>query len=320
MADELERAFELFGTRVRLLIGPPLGARPAELAALETEAMMRRIQAALSRFDPASELSRLNADAREAVAVTPLVAMLVDAIVAAGRRSGGLVDATVIEGLERAGYERSRSGLEPAPLAEALAKAPPRRPASADAEMRWRSLHLDRERGLLTRPPGVRIDSGGLGKGLAADLAAARLRDFESFAVDCGGDIRFGAGANVADRAIELANPLRPDEQLSFAARCGAVATSGLRTRIWRRGDGFAHHLIDPGSGAPAWTGVVQATAFARTGVEAEVLAKTAVLSGPRHGREVVRPRGGVLVLDDGSIDAVGPLAGVGTPVAAGAR
>jgi len=28
-----------------------------------------------------------------------------------------------------------------------------------------------------------------------------------------------------------------------------------LRTRIWRTSSGYAHHLIDPATGEPAWTG-----------------------------------------------------------------
>ena len=50
----------------------------------------------LTRFDPGSELSRLNADPREEVPVSPLLARLVLAARWAGERSGGLVDATLL--------------------------------------------------------------------------------------------------------------------------------------------------------------------------------------------------------------------------------
>ena len=81
------------------------------------------------------------------------------------------------------------------------------------------------------------------------------------------------------------------------------MATSGLGTRIWRTGSGFAHHLLDPATGRPAWTGVIQATAVGSTGVEAETLAKTALLFGPERGLRVLEPEGGALVLDDGQRD-----------------
>jgi thiamine biosynthesis lipoprotein len=50
----------------------------------------------------------------------------------------------------------------------------------------------------------------------------------------------------------------------------------------------------------------VQATAFAPTALEAEILAKTALLRGPEGGRDVLEHGGGgVLVLADGTVDVV---------------
>jgi thiamine biosynthesis lipoprotein len=80
-----------------------------------------------------------------------------------------------------------------------------------------------------------------------------------------------------------------------------AVATSGIGRRSWIDAGGRpAHHLLDPSTGAPAFTGVVQATAIAPTAVEAEIRAKAAVLSGPDAGPDWLA-HGGVLVFDDGS-------------------
>lgn len=60
----------------------------------------------------------------------------------------------------------------------------------------------------------------------------------------------------------------------------GAAATSGIGRRSWRgRGGRPTQQLIDPATGRPAWTGVVQATALARTALEAEILAKAALLA-----------------------------------------
>jgi thiamine biosynthesis lipoprotein len=71
---------------------------------------------------------------------------------------------------------------------------------------------------------------------------------------------------------------------------------------VWHTGQGFAHHLIDPERGTPAWTGVVQATAQAPTALAAETLAKTALLLGPEGGRAVLGRYGGALILDDGRL------------------
>ena len=71
-----------------------------------------------------------------------------------------------------------------------------------------------------------------------------------------------------------------------FTLAAGGVATSGIeRTRLWWRGMQPVHHLIDPSSGEPAWTGLVQATAVGATACDAETRSKAAFLSGPAGAR-----------------------------------
>jgi thiamine biosynthesis lipoprotein len=90
----------------------------------------------------------------------------------------------------------------------------------------------------------------------------------------------------------------------------GAVATSGLDVRLWRAPDGEPrHHLLDPATGEPAWTGLIGATALAPTALEAEALAKAALLSGPRQAARWLRHHGGLTVRDDGDVELHGPLA-----------
>jgi thiamine biosynthesis lipoprotein len=79
------------------------------------------------------------------------------------------------------------------------------------------------------------------------------------------------------------------------------VATSGIGRRSWLdESGGPAHHLLDPATGRPAYTGIVQATALAPSALEAEALAKAAVLAGPARAPRWLR-HGGAIVLDDGS-------------------
>jgi FAD:protein FMN transferase len=52
---------------------------------------------------------------------------------------------------------------------------------------------------------------------------------------------------------------------------------------------------------------VVQATALAATAAEAEVRAKTALLSGPRASASWL-PDGGVVVLNDGIVEVIEPV------------
>jgi thiamine biosynthesis lipoprotein len=108
---------------------------------------------------------------------------------------------------------------------------------------------------------------------------------------------------------VRIDHPSAERPAHEFMLGRGAVATSGIKTRLWRTEDGFAHHLLDPSTGRPAWTGVIQATSLGSTALEAETLAKMAFLSGPRRAHEILSTHGGLIVLDDGEVELVGPLA-----------
>jgi FAD:protein FMN transferase len=264
---EHQRTVEVFGGRVALRAA----GREAPLALAVAEALLRRMHAALTRFDPESELCRLNADPRPTVPASVLVRKLAAAIPYAGELSGGLVDATVDPMLSP-----SRDTPEDEP-----------HPASPDPRRRWASISTDGA--TVTRPPGVALDSGGLAKGLAADLIADHLREVPSFAVECLGDVRAGG----AHRTLRVASPWDDGALAELSLDDGAAATSGVTKRGW--------HLVDPATGLPARTGIVQATALAPTALEAEVRAKAALLAGPDEAADHL-PHGGVLVLASGEI------------------
>jgi thiamine biosynthesis lipoprotein len=311
--SEHDLTFDAMGSHVRLLIGEPgPGMAPAAEAAEQGRRFIEEFDATLSRFKPDSELCALNDDPRERVPASELMRRAIAAGIAAAERSGGLVDPTLVGEIEHAGYVASRAGMAgDVPLGEALAGAPARRPARPNPAERWRGFRVDEEAGEVVRPPGLRFDTGGTGKGLAADLLAARLRGYSRFIVDCGGDIRIGgADALVRPYEVFVEHPISGERAHVLRLGSGGVATSGLNVRIWRGDDGrFAHHLIDPATGGPAWTGLVGATALADTALEAETLSKAALLSGPEVGRAVLADRGGLLVHDDGRVELVGPLA-----------
>ena len=306
---EHQRRFGLFGSNVRLLVGPPLSERlpSPEAMGLQLEGFLRLLHRRLTRFDPASELCALNADPAERCVVSSALAVAVDAALWAARRSDGLVDPTLVAELEAAGYANSRANLPCPPIEDALAIAGPRRPARPRAGSLWRSIEVDATAGVVSRTPGVRIDTGGTGKGLAADLASDRLSGYSTFVVDAGGDLRIG-GDRPLERLVRIDHPLADHPAHEFRLGLGAVATSGIKTRLWRHGAGFAHHLLDPSTGEPAWTGVIQATSLGATALEAETLAKMAFLRGPDGAADVLAEHGGLIVLDDGSVELFGSL------------
>jgi len=312
VTDELDYTFQAMGSDIRLLIGHPLHPKaPSPLEAADGQrAFVLGFAHRLSRFVADSELSALNHDPRSRVPASPLLRAAVNAGLWAAERSGGLVDPTLVQALERGGYARSLDGVAPASLNDALAAAGARAPAAANPAAPWRLVRVDDEAGVIERPPGVMIDTGGTGKGLCADAVGYRLGAYTRFVVDCGGDIAVGGvGAQLEPYQITVEHPLSGEPIGTVGLARGGVATSGLNVRIWRNRDGsFGHHLLDPSTGSPAWTGVIGATALGESALEAETLSKMALLLGPAGARDVLRERGGVIVHDDGSVEAIGPI------------
>jgi thiamine biosynthesis lipoprotein len=291
MTTLTELAFPAMGTSVRLLAAP--GA-PLE----EARALIEDLEARLTRFDPHSELCSLNADPREAVPASRALRDAVRAAIAGAAATDGLADPTLLGAVVRAGYDRSLVGHPRADLRAALAAAPDPRPAHPSPVADWRRVRVDDAAGTIARPPGVRLDLGGSAKGLAADLATELLAPHGPCAADLGGDLRVrGVHEVLVPNPVTglLADVLALDDE--------AVATSGIDKRVWWNATGRpAHHLLDPATQRPAWTGVVSATAKAPTAALAEALAKAAILAGPRAGRTILAQHGGLLITNQGVV------------------
>jgi thiamine biosynthesis lipoprotein len=294
--SEAGATFACFGSQCTVRVLGDTADCTAEAAAGEARERLLALHDAFTRFEAGSELSRLNADPRPAVRVSTVMALFAEAVVNAARLTGGLVDASMLDAIERAGYRSDLPGSVPLDLAVAM--APPRRAARPSLATRWREIAVDRTTHTVTRPPGVRLDSGGLAKGLFADLLGEQLRDHASFAVDCAGDLLLG-GTQQIPRRVAVASPFDASTLHAFELTAGGVATSGIGRRSWLDSDGRpAHHLLDPRTGRPAFTGIVQVTALAPHALEAEVRSKAALLSGPAEA-EAWLPHGGLIVDDD---------------------
>jgi thiamine biosynthesis lipoprotein len=308
MSDESIHRFECFGGRCAVLVSGHGPNGDAAQAAARAQARMLQWHDRFTRFDPHSELSALNRDPRDTVPASAMMLRLGRAAVHAARLTGGLVDPTLLGELEQAGYRRSLGALggpTGVQIRQALAAAPTRRPATPRPDARWRDIVVDERAGTITRPRGLRIDLGGVAKGAFGDVLAATLAGHDSFAVDVAGDVRFG-GRHTLPRPIAIAAPGGAVLH-TLELQQGAAATSGIGRRAWSDAEGRpGHHLLDPATGRPAFTGLVQVTALAPTGLEAELRAKAALLSGPARAAEWL-PDGGATIDDDGVVTVFAP-------------
>jgi FAD:protein FMN transferase len=252
-------AFRAMGTDVEafLAVDPGLDA-VLGLASVERE--FRRLEDLLTRFDEASELSRLNA-AGALEAGDDLVAV-VELALAAREATGGRFDLTLHDALVASGYDRTFELLVGGPAAE----PPPL--TTGGVRIRGRRIELD---------AGVRLDLGGIGKGYAVDRTVELLAPLGPCLVNAGGDLAVSGVPEDGVWPVAVETPAGP---LTLGLREGALATSGSDRRRWRAGNEVQHHLIDPATGRPSASDLLRVTVAAPTAVEAEVLAKALFLAG----------------------------------------
>jgi thiamine biosynthesis lipoprotein len=236
---------------------------------------------------------------------------LVTGALEAWRITDARFDPTVLGALLEAGYDRTFDEVAAAaPVSDDQRRAAPaadvddpRRPVPGPV-----GIELDPDTRRVTLPDGVLLDLGGIGKGRAADLVAARLRALGApgVCVNLGGDVRVsGVSPHAGPWVVAVDDPLVPGRDLTGIALVeGAVATSSRTRRAWAGAGGPAHHLIDPATGRPAARGLAAVTVVARDAEWAEVLTKAAFVAGVDDGVELVADAGaqGLLVTDDGTV------------------
>jgi FAD:protein FMN transferase len=257
-------------------------------------ARLAGLEARWSRFQPDSEISALNRAGGRPVVLSPETFTLVALAVLGWRATGGRFDPTVLDALEAAGYDRS---FEQVQNLQAAAT-----PSSSGPTPGLGAIVLDAEAGTVTLPAGTRFDPGGIGKGYAADLLCAELRagGAAGVCVNIGGDLRVsGTPSGGGPWVVAVPHPHGGQAGVLELTE-GAVATSSPARRAWRRGGRLQHHLIDPRTGQPARTGILQVSVLAGEAWQAEVVAKAAFLAGLPDALDVaVRSGAQALVVDE---------------------
>jgi FAD:protein FMN transferase len=240
--------FSVFGTTATLLVSDASRLDDARNIA---DTQLAAVDLACSRFRPDSELSRLNASGGAVLPVSKLFAELVEAALRAARLTDGDVDPTCGQALEEIGYDRDFAVLQAAG-ARSLRSGP-----APQSVAGWRSVLLDRKRGLVQLANGAQLDLGATAKAWAADRCASLIaaKTDAGVLVSLGGDIAV-AGAPPADgwrvRVTDdhAAGPDAPGQTVTI--RSGGLATSSTTVRTWAVGGQRVHHIINPATGRSA--------------------------------------------------------------------
>jgi thiamine biosynthesis lipoprotein len=290
-----ERWFRAMGSSSHLIVGDA-DDRVIEWAVAEIE----RLEQCWSRFRPNSELSLLNAQAGAWVAVSPTLLFALTRARDLWRATEGCFDPTVLDALERFGYDRSFDRVE-VDLADA--PAPEWSPVPG-----FNTVDIDVAQSRVRSAPGVRIDLGGVGKGLAADVVAEGLvdRGARTACISLGGDIRVcGDPPEPTGWRIPVEDPFVDGRTLfEYPLAEGAIVTSTRLIRRWSRGGRAYHHIIDPTTGAPSDHGISAVVVAGGEAWWAEGFAKAAMVAGIERGRNLLKLAGltAWIFRDDGSI------------------
>lgn len=254
-------------------------AEPCALYTGKVQDRMREIEAALSIYNPTSDLSRMNAMAGQGlVPAEGHLRMTVGLALVYGAMTHGAFDVTVGPLVKAWGFSGGKKPVTvpPAALLE-----------ERRALVGYTNLVLAGGRCGLTAT-GMVVDMGGLAKGYAVDVCSRELKKegARDFVVNLGGNMRcYGKPAPGRSWRVGVRNPLQPAGTIGWLEMGDgmAVATSGNYERFVEiKGKRYAH-IINPRTGWPV-EGMAGVTVVAPSAATADALSTGLFVLGPEEG------------------------------------
>ena len=145
---------------------------------------------------------------------------------------------------------------------------------------------------------GMKIDLGAIAKGYAVDCAVKKLKEnnIKSCLINAGGQIyalgdKFGLTWKIAVR-----NPRGKDVIDYLALKDKAVSTSGDYEQYFIKGKKRYAHIFNPKTGYPADSGVISVTVIAQDGITCDALSTAIFVLGKEKGQELAQKFPGVEV------------------------
>lgn len=298
----VERRFRAMGCDAHVIVvgADGLGEQPGldELAD-HAKRRIERLEARWSRFRETSELSVVNAAGGRPTLVSEDTYRLFEHAVRAWDLTSGRFDPTVLEAMEQLGYDRDFRSLRREGVAnDNAARRDDRQDGPGSRRHRpspgCGAIRLDPYVRSVALAPGVSVDPGGIGKGLAADMVVAELMELgvAGAMVNLGGDLAArGTAPTDAGWVVGVEDPRDRHRVIArVTIHNGGVCTSSRLRRAWCTRDGrTVHHLVDPGSGDCLATDIASITVVAGAAWWAEALSKAVFVEGDQDRDRVHR-------------------------------
>ena len=284
----------------------------AEENAQSAMALVTKLDSLLSRTDPDSEISRINASGTSGCTVSEDTAVLISRCLEFSALTGGAFSAAIGPVMDAWGFGAGNESAFRVPTDSELAALLPL--CSSDlVSVRGNEVTLG-ENGMI-------LDLGGVGKGYAADRCAALLRErgVTSAIVSLGGNVyALGAKPNGEPWQVAVQSPdgsAKAEGTLSLAD-LSAVTTGGYR-RFFEQDGVTYHHVIDPSTGYPADSGLLSATIVCLDSTMADILSTAVFVLGADKALELYRALPGfemLLFTSDGEALVTPGMFGTYTP------
>ncbi|MDO8529177.1 MAG: FAD:protein FMN transferase [bacterium] len=269
-------SFKALGTDINLTLildnGEELEA--AKKISEELRQFYKEKELVFSRFNPDSELSKLNRNLNQFQKASFDIINLAKSSLYFHKKTKGYFDPRILETLENIGYGKTfkdsdfiinKESKNPKSLTNKL---------DEDLKIRVNEIFL-----------GNRVDFSGIAKGYITDQVSLLLKSKGrgNFLLNSGGDM-FASGSDQFGEKWKISVEGIPEERFYFNIQNQAVATSGVTRRKWEKNGKRYHHLINPMNPRAFLFDLKSVTVIAKTTEEADVLAKTLFLMGKKEG------------------------------------
>ncbi|HBU07225.1 MAG TPA: hypothetical protein DEB09_04035 [Candidatus Magasanikbacteria bacterium] len=251
----------------------------------------KKFEKVCSRFDPESELNKLNKNFGYCSISDTLLELLTLAK-EAYTNTNEIFDPTIIKALENIGYNKSFSQMQS--ISEIINEKNSINLSDYKSRPKFSELIIDKDNSQIYLPPNMQIDLGGIAKGFWVDkMMKTILVSYKSAWLSAGGDI-YIRGSNETNNfgKILIQDPTNLAKNLLSCIidlEEFGVATSGIAKRQGRRNGKDWHHIINPQTGLSAKTDLLSATVLAKNTTEADVYAKTAIILGSQQAERFLR-------------------------------
>lgn len=263
---------------------------------------LANVNAQLSNWDPASEVSRFNAlNSTDPMQVSEGLAKVVLASKDVNHASDGQFDITLGPVIEAWGFGASKPGIHAEPDTLVLAAAKGSAGQTDGLDVHGTSLRKTR--------PDTQIYVPSVGKGYGVDQIALVVRSFglEDFMVEIGGDI-YVSGRNADGMewqiGIESPNALsRQTFQVASVSNLGMATSGDYRNYFEQDGKRYSH-IIDAHTGRPITHRTASVTVLAENTMMADAWSTALLAAGTDRGLEIANQHDLAVMFIDRKSDA----------------